>query len=423
MEKIYFETYGCSLNYADTETMMGTLKKEGYGITDNIEEANLIIINTCTVKGPTDSAFIKRLKELPQKPLIIAGCTPQAQYGKMKELKDISLIGPHQLKRIGEVVEETLNGNIVILLAEEEHDNLTIPHIRKNELVEIIPISSGCKGHCTYCLTKKARGDLHSYDPELIIERAKNAIQHRVKEIWITSQDNGAYGLDIKTNLPTLLKKIIAINGDYKIRLGMANPNHILKYLDELIEVFKSDKMFKFLHIPIQSGNDEVLKRMGRKYSAKDWIHIVKRFREEIPDITIATDIICGFPGETEVQFRDTIYLVEKQEPEVVNRSRFWKRPGTPAARMKQVNGFDIKKRSAWLTNSFSWVSFQKNKKWVNWEGYIRINEKGKNNTWIGRNDFYKQVIVEGNYNLGDKIKVKVVNTTTWDLRAIEIKK
>ena len=422
MEKIYFETYGCSLNYADTETMMGILKKEGYEITNNIDDANLIIINTCTVKGPTDNKFKKRIKDLPTKPTIIAGCLPQTQYGKFKELKGFSLIGPHQLKRIGEVVEETFNNNQVILLAEEEHDNLTMPHVRRNKIVEIIPISSGCKGNCTYCLTKKARGNLHSYNPELIIERAKKAVTQGIKEIWITSEDNGAYGLDINTTLPELLKEIIKIPGNYKIRLGMSNPNFIVKYIDELIPIFKSDKMFKFLHIPLQAGNDEVLRRMNRKYSAKEWIEIVERFRAEIPNITIATDIICGFPGETETQFRDTIYIVEKYEPEVVNRSRFWKRPGTPAAKMKQIPGAEIKKRSAWLTNSFSWVAFQKNKKWINWKGEILIDEKGKDDSWVGRNDSYRPVIVKGNYEIGQTIKVKVLNTTTWDLRAVEIK-
>jgi tRNA A37 methylthiotransferase MiaB len=202
----------------------------------------------------------------------------------------------------------------------------------------------------------------------------------------------------------------------------MSNPNFIIKYVDELIPIFKDDKMFKFLHIPLQSGNDEVLKRMNRKYHAKDWIEIVEKFRAEIPNITIATDIICGFPGETETQFRDTIYIVEKYEPDVVNRSRFWKRPGTPAAKMKQTNGADIKKRSAWLTNSFNWVAFQKNKKWMNWTGEILIDEKGKNNSWVGRNDSYRPIIVKGDYQLGQRIKVKVLHTTIHDLRAVEIK-
>jgi len=422
MEKIYFETYGCALNFADTETMMGLLKKEGYEITSNIEEANLIIINSCTVKGPTDNNLKKRLKELPNKPIIIAGCLPQAQYGKLKELKKYSLIGPHQLKRIGTVVEETLNNNTVILLAEEKHDNLKMPHIRKNDSIEIIPISSGCKGDCTYCITKKARGDLISYKPELILERAQKAITQGIKEIWITSQDAGAYGLDIKTTLPKLLKKLIEIPGNYKIRLGIANPNHIIKYLDELIEIFQSDKMFKFLHIPLQSGNDEVLKRMNRYYNVKDWIEIIKRFREKMPKITIRTDIICGFPGETDNQFRDTVYLIEKYEIPIVHISKFWKRPGTKAARMKQTLPFNIKKRYAWLTNSFNWVAFQQNRRWLNWSGPIIINEKGKDDTWIGKNDYYKQIIVKGNYKLGQTINVKVFNTTTHDLRAIETK-
>jgi len=423
MERIYLETYGCSLNFADTATMAGILKKEGYEITKNIEESNLIILNTCALKNTLEEEFKKRLKELPQKPLIIAGCIPQSRYGKLKELKDISLIGTHQISRIGEIVEETLNGNIVILLAEDQKDQLNLPHIRENNLIEIIPISAGCKGNCTFCINKLTRGKLHSYNPELIIKRVKYAIQQGVKEIWITSQDIGDYGLDINTTLPELLTQLIEIKGDYQIKLDNINPNHMWRYLDELISIFKSNKIFKYLHIPLQSGNDEVLKNMNRKYSAKDWINIVKKFREEIPEITIATDIICGFPGETEVQFRDTVYLIEKHEPDILNISRFWKRQGTLASKMKQLNEFEIKKRTSWLTRSFEWISFQRNKKWINWEGNILINKKIQDNEWEGRNNSYKQITIKGNYKINQKIKVKIAHTTINDLRAIEIKK
>lgn len=425
MEKIYFETYGCSLNLADTETMQGILVKDKFQITKDINNADLIIINTCTVKSPTDSAFLKRIKQLPKKPTIIAGCIPQTQP-TLKALEGYSLIGTYQLAHISEVVEETLQGNTVVLIAEssEEKENprLALPKINHKNIIEIIPINTGCLGHCTYCLTKKARGELLSYHPDLIIKRVIQASKNNIKEIWLTSQDTGAYGLDIKTNLPRLLKDLIKIPGTHRIRLGMANPNHIKKYLPELIEIFHSPKMFKFIHIPVQSGNNEVLKKMGRKYKIEDFKHIIQEFKKAHPNITLATDIICGFPGETDLQFQDSIKLVEELKPDVLNISKFWKRPNTPVAKLKQTPGRIIKERSGKLTRTFQWNAFQNNKKWRDWKGKIIIDEKGKNNTSIGRNQHYKQIIVEGNYQLGQEVKIKITKTTIHDLRAIEIK-
>ncbi len=421
MEKIYFETYGCSLNLADTETMQGLLVKDGFQLTKDINKSDLIILNTCTVKSPTDSAFLKRIKELPKKPTIIAGCIPQAQP-TLNALKGYSLIGTYQLKHISEVVEETLQGNTVILIAEEKQPKrLAFPKINHKEIIEIIPINTGCLGHCTYCLTKKARGELLSYNPNEIIKKVIQASKNKVKEIWLTSQDTGAYGLDIKTNLPRLLKDLIKIPGNHRIRLGMANPDHIIKYLPELIEIFNSPRMFKFIHIPVQSGNNIVLKKMGRKYKIEDFKKIIQEFKKAHPNITLATDIICGFPGETDEQFQDSIKLIEEIKPDVLNISKFWKRPNTPAGKLKQTPGIQIKERSGKLTRTFHWNAFQNNKKWKNWKGNIVIDEKGKNNTSIGRNQHYKQIIVEGNYPLGQEIKIKIIKTTIHDLRAVEI--
>ncbi len=418
MEKIYFETYGCALNQADTETMMGILKKANYEITSSIKNSDLIIINTCTVKGPTDNKLLKRLKKLPKKPTIIAGCFAQTQYNK---LKGYSLLGTHQIPLIAEVVEETLNKNNIIALTENKQDLLEFPRIKTNKFIEIVPISSGCLGNCTYCLTKQARGELFSYKKDLIIKRIILAVKQGAKEIWLTSQDVGAYGLDKNSSLPKLLKEIIKIPGKFKIRLGMANPNHIINYLPELIEIFKSPKLYKFLHIPVQSGNNQVLKNMNRKYTAEDFKKIIQTLKKTIPNITITTDIICGFPGETDSQFQDTLTLIRETKPDNVNISKFWKRPNTKAAKMKQTPGEKIKERSRKMTSAFEWNSYQNNKKWLDWQGSVLISEKGKDNTFIARNNCYKQIILQGNYQLGQIIKVKIIKNTIHDLRAVEI--
>jgi len=290
----------------------------------------------------------------------------------------------------------------------------------RNPVIEIIPICEGCLGSpCSYCQVKKARGTLRSYPKEEIIEQAKAAVKDHIPEIWLTAQDTGCYGKDIDSSLPELLRELIEIKGDFKIRLGMCNPNHALEFLDELIEVYKSEKMFKFLHVPVQSGNDKILKSMKRKYKVEDFGYIVRRFREEIPEITIATDIICGFPGETEEQFQDSLDLIKETKPAVLNISRFWPRPGTVAEKMEdQLHGRDTKKRSSLLTDIAHNIFRMQNERWLNWKGEILIDEKGKDDSWVGRNLAYKPVIVRGDYKLGDKINVRVNKVTSFDLRA-----
>lgn len=419
MANIFIKTFGCSVNQADSETMAGILKQTDFAIVDDVDDAELVIINTCTVKGPTDTNFFKYLDEMKEKDkkIVVAGCIPQTQP---ETLEDVSMIGTSQIPNIAAVVEETLNGNTVTLIVEEKNERLNLPRIRRNPIVEIIPICSGCLGEpCSYCIVKKARGELVSYAKEAIIERARKAVVQGAKEVWITAQDTGAYGKDIGTNLVELLKALIEVRGNFRIRLGMANPNHVIEFLDELIEVYKSPKMFKFLHIPVQSGNNEILEKMKRKYTVEDFLKIVDRFRAKIPDITISTDIICGFPGETEEQSHDSLDLIRKVMPDVLNISKFWARPGTEAAEMNdQIAGLEIKKRSMILTEVFNNIGRIKNERWLDWEGEVMIDEPGKEGTMIGRNYAYKQVIVPGKHDLGEVVKVKVKKITSYDLRA-----
>jgi MiaB-like tRNA modifying enzyme len=420
MTRIYIETAGCSLNRSDSEVMAGLLKKAGFDIARNAEKADLVIMNTCTVKRPTEIKFWRRLAELRnlKKEVIIAGCIAQTSYD---ELKEFSLIGTTQINNIVSVVEETVNGNIVKLIAFEKNPRLNLPKISKNKIVEIVPISSGCLGEpCAYCKVKQARGELVSYDKEAIIKQISKAVLNGAKEIWITSQDNGCYGKDTGTSFPELLKDVLKIEGDFKIRLGMMNPNHVKEWTDEIAEILKNEKVFKFLHLPVQSGNNEILRLMRRKYTAEEFRDVVAKLRSKIPDITISTDIICGFPAETEEQFQDSIKLIREIKPDVLNISRFWPRPGTEAAQMEgQIHGNETKRRSTVIKEIFGiMASVNNEKKWTGWEGEILIDEKGKDGTFVGRNYAYRQVVVKGNVLLGDKVKVRVEKTTVHYLIA-----
>ncbi len=423
MEKVYIQTHGCSINFSESEIMNGLLAKAGFEISDNKEFADIIIINICTVKGDnTALREIKKTKEnFPEKKLIVAGCITKAVIKNARKIDEsISFINTHNIKQICEIVEEVLNGNAVELLTKEEELKLNLPKVRKNKIIGIIPILNSCKGNCSYCSVKSVKGELFSYPIEDIIREVNHCLNDNCKEIWVTSQDNASYMLEKNktSKLPELLKRIIEINKEFIVRIGMMNPNNVIPIQDELIEIYKNKKIFKFLHIPVQSGNDEILRLMNRKYNVNNFKDIVNKFRKEIPDITISTDIICGFPTESEQQFNDSLNLVKELKPDILNISRFQPRADTKAAKMRQIHGSITKNRSRLLTEIFTNISRMNNEGWIDWEGIILIDEKGKNNSWIGRNFAYKPVIVKGNFKLGQEIKVKIENITNWDLRA-----
>ncbi|MEM2341685.1 MAG: tRNA (N(6)-L-threonylcarbamoyladenosine(37)-C(2))-methylthiotransferase [Candidatus Bathyarchaeia archaeon] len=413
---VYAENYGCAANKADFEIMLAHILKTGYSISDKPERADIILVNTCGVKKPAEDRIIERLRLFNSlnKPLIVAGCLPKINLRAiMMAAPNVSaILDPYSIDKIILALEAAKNGKKgVIFFSDKPPIKLEQPKIRLNKAIEIIPISEGCLGACSFCCVRFARGTLFSYPMELIINRVKEALSNGVREIWLTSQDNGAYGLDIKTNLANLLKYCCSINDKYFIRVGMMNPNYVIKMLPELIDSYKNEHIFKFLHIPVQSGDNEVLKAMNRKYTAEEFKLIIESFRREIPDITIATDVICGFPSEGREAFEKTMKLMEYIKPDVINISKFFPRPNTPAAKMKQLDTKEIAYRSRMLTELANKISLEKNTFWLGWEGEILIDEKGPSDSWIGRNYAYKPIVIRSTKNiLGDFINVKIIN-------------
>lgn len=352
---IWIKTYGCSHNVSDSEYMQGVLASYGYRFTQDPDTAQLWLLNSCTVKDPSQAAFMhlaaKGRKQ--NKFVVVAGCVPQADR-HLKGLEEVSIVGIQQVDRVVEVVEETLKGHTVRLLSKNRLPELDLPKIRKNPMVEIIPLSTGCLGACTYCKTRHARGKLGSYTPETIVSRAQAVISEGVTEIWLSSEDTGAYGIDIGTDLPTLLCKLLQVVPDgVMLRVGMTNPPYILNHLDAIAEVLNHDRVYSFLHVPVQSGSDDVLLAMNREYTTADFCRVADELLAKVPDLTLATDIICGFPTEMENHFDMTMKLVEKYRFHIMNISQFYPRPGTSAAKMKRVPTQVVKTRSRKLTKLF----------------------------------------------------------------------
>ena len=418
MTSFYIHTSGCSANQADSEQMAGLLQQAQVELASSMDDAHIVIFNTCTVKSPSEMDFFHTLeqfrKQYPHKIVVITGCIPQADPQKLKEY---SLIGTKQIHNIVQVVEEALHDNVLQMLNDDEMPPLNLPRVRKNPIVEILPINRGCLGACTFCKTKKARGSLVSYPLSEIIPEVTTALRQGVKEIWLTSQDTFCYGFDIGTDLPTLLQHLVALPGDFKIRVGMGNPDHMLKIGDRLIEMYKNPKIFKFSHLPLQAGHDDVLEHMRRHYTVNDFCYTVRKFRKEIPELNLMTDIIVGYPIETEEHFWGTLEVVRKVTPDSINISRFWPRPGTPAAELNELPGDVVKHRSRVLTDIFHNISLLQNERWLGWKGTIIIDDQGmEKNQWIGRNYAYKPVLVEGNYKLGDIISVQIKKAQKFDL-------
>jgi len=227
-----------------------------------------------------------------------------------------------------------------VRLMEKRHSPtaLSLPKIRRDDMVEIIPINLGCFGNCTYCKTKFARGSVVSSPIEEIVERAKQVASEGVRMIELASEDMGAYGIDLGTNIVELLLRLSdQLPEGVMIRTGMTNPPYILQHIDGIIEALKRPNIFSFMHIPVQSGSDNVLRLMKRDYTVAEFSFLVDRLREAIPDIYLITDIICGFPAESDEDWEATMELARKYRFHGIYSSKFFARPGTPAANMKQL--------------------------------------------------------------------------------------
>ncbi|NWI17140.1 CDKAL methylthiotransferase, partial [Crypturellus soui] len=251
-----------------------------------------------------------------------------------------------------------------------------------------------CLNACTYCKTKHARGDLASYPIEELVDRAKQSFQEGVCEIWLTSEDTGAYGRDIGTDLPTLLWKLVeAIPEGAMLRLGMTNPPYILEHLEEMAKILNHPRVYTFLHIPVQSASDSVLMDMKREYCVADFKQVVDFLKEKVPGITIATDVICGFPGETDEDFQETMKLVDQYRFPSLFINQFYPRPGTPAAKMHQVPAVVKKQRTKDLSQLFHSYNPYDHK--VGERQRVLVTEESFDcNYYVAHNRFYEQVLV-----------------------------
>ncbi len=422
LARVYVEVYGCSANQADAEIASGLLAEAGHTLVEAPEDADVSVILTCVVKTPTERKIVRRLGELRGRKIVVAGCMGKAQTGLVEEsAPGASIVGPDDVARIPEAVEAAASGGRVVFLSGSSPDRTCLPRERRSGLIHIAPISAGCLGNCAYCIVKVARGRLYSFPVEGILTDARAAIASGCKEVWVTAEDTAAYDYD-GVKLPDLLRRLCGLEGDLMVRVGMMTPNSALPIFDDLADAFRHEKVFKFLHAPVQSGSDEVLARMRRRYTVAEFRELVTRFREELPGVGVATDIICGFPGETVEQFTESLRLVEWLRPDVLNINRFWPRPGTEAAAM--VDGFPsrvTKDRSRILDELWWKLNADINSAWVGWEGTVFLDKVGHSGFKEGRTGSYKAVVVKTRRRLGSWVMVRVTEAAKGYLVAEEV--
>ncbi|CAH2013365.1 unnamed protein product [Acanthoscelides obtectus] len=425
IQKIYIKTWGCAHNSSDSEYMAGQLAAYGYELVEDKTLADLWLLNSCTVKNPSEDHFRNEIEtgKKQGKHIVLAGCVPQGAP-KSSFVQGLSIIGVQQIDRVVEVVEETLRGNTVKLLGTKKENgkksggaSLLLPKVRRNPLIEIIAINTGCLNQCTYCKTKHARGDLGSYPPEEIIARAKLAFEEGVVEIWLTSEDTGTYGRDIGTSLPELLWKLVEVIPEgCRLRLGMTNPPYILEHLEEIAKIMSHPRVYRFLHVPVQSGSDQVLADMKRQYCRSDFENVVDFLKEKVPGITIATDIICGFPTETERDFEDTINLCNKYNFPSLFINQFFPRPGTPASLLPKVPTQEVKQRTKRLTDLF--YTYQPYDHKIGEIQEVLATEVSHDKKhYVTHNEFYEQVLIPMRKEfLGKLVKVKINKATKFSM-------
>ena len=416
MAKIFVEAYGCSASFSDSEMISGLIINGGHTLVDNSSESDLNIVVTCSVKDATANKMIHRIKSLKTKPLVVAGCLPKAEKSTVEKFSEnASMLGPNSLGKTLQVIDSTLKGTKLVALEDSDLSKVGLPKVRLNPVVGIVEIANGCMSECTFCQTKLSKGDLTSYRIGDIVRQIETEINDGCKEIWLTSTDNGCYGFDINTDLPSLIDTVVEIPQDFKVRVGMMNPMYMARIRENLIKSFDNNKVYKFLHIPVQSGSNAVLNDMKRGHTMETFRDVVKKARDRFPEFTISTDVIVGFPSETQEDFEKTVNLLKETRPDVVNLSKYSARPGTEAAEWEQIDVSEVKKRSKEIFELINQIALENNQKWIGWKGDVLFDEKTEEGI-KGRNFAYKSIFVDENVEIGQTYTIEITNVTKHSL-------
>ncbi len=403
--RAYIEAYGCTMNRGEAREIEEYLSSHGWLISDSPEGCDLVVLATCVVVQKTERKMLRRVKGLSDaKRLVVTGCiaTLPTREEVLALAPEAEFCPPGDLAKLAAMVGDKVESASPVELADERAS------------CAIVPIATGCLGHCSYCITRLARGELRSREPSYVVASVEKAVERsHPREIRLTCQDAAAYGRDLGTDLPSLIHSVCQIPSDFRLRIGMMNPGSALSLLDVLPEMYLEPKVFKFLHLPVQSGSDKVLGLMRRGYNVEDFRTVVRKVRNSIPDVSLSTDLIVGYPGEEDTDHESNLKLISEFRPDIVNVTRFSPRPGTAAAMaMHSVPGGIVKLRSREITRLRFKVALERNSEWVGTRTCALATEHGKRNTTFLRTDLYQQIVVPEVLPLGIYYSVDVTGAT-----------
>ncbi|MDY2959609.1 MAG: tRNA (N6-isopentenyl adenosine(37)-C2)-methylthiotransferase MiaB [Hornefia sp.] len=436
MDKTFhITTFGCQMNEHDSEILAGALEDMGYVQAASRDEAQVVILNTCSVRENADKRFFGTLGQLKRKKkedkdniICICGCMMQQQHiiDTVKEKYpwvDV-IFGTHNIHRFPELLKSVVQQKKKAVEIWEDGRDIVedMPMKRLHRTKALVNIMYGCNNFCTYCIVPYTRGRERSRKPEDIVREVENLVSDGVLEIMLLGQNVNSYRGETSDgencSFAHLIEMIAKIDGLKRIRFMTSHPKDLS---DELIDVFKScDKLCKSIHLPVQSGSSAVMKRMNRHYNRDDYMRIVNRIKSAVPEITISTDIIVGFPGETDEQFEETLSLVKEVGYDSAFTFLYSVRTGTPAAKFTDQIPEDIKhERFNRLVKLVDSISAEKNRAYEGRIEEVLVEGKSKRNenTLSGRTDGFKLVNFPGDESyIGRLVKVKITEGKTFSL-------
>tara|TARA_B100000965_G_C19534858_1_gene732874 strand:+ start:128 stop:1351 length:1224 start_codon:yes stop_codon:yes gene_type:complete len=403
---IWFEGYGCTANQGETLEMRDHANQLGHELASSSDSAKTVVLGTCTVIESTQNKMEKRISELMDqgKKVIVSGCMATADTKILGEkFPEAPLVSPGDVGGLGDLIGR---GGCK-------------PETLDSPLAAILPISSGCLGRCTYCATLRARGRVTSRSVNDIFFKAQYAIDSGSKELLLTSQDNGAFGADSDSSLELLLGELSHLEGDFRLRVGMLNPMLVSGRSEAMAKAWGDSRVYKFMHLPIQSGSQKILDSMVRDHTLEEFWEVVDVFRKYYPEMMIITDIITGFPGETDADHQDTVDLLNRLSPDLVNVTRFSPRKGTPASRYKRVHGRIVKKRSRELTSLRKALGAKSFKRFVGRQTSILTVENQKKGSTLCRDDNYRPIILKQELPIGEFYDVTITDSKYGFMTAV----
>ena len=428
------DTYGCQQNEADSEQIRGMLREMGYAFTEDTSVADVIVINTCAIREHAElrvlgnvGALTHTKRRKPNQVICLCGCSMQEPHMAekiRKSFRHVDLVfGPHALWRFPELLQQVLLKKERVFATEQSDGRIAegLPVVRRGKIKAWVSIMYGCNNFCTYCIVPYVRGRERSREPEQILEEVRGLVAEGYKDITLLGQNVNSYGKDLDSDVDfaDLLAQINDIPGDFLVRFMTSHPRDASQKLFETMA--RCDKVAPQLHLPVQSGSSRVLKAMNRHYDRETYLDEVRRLKELIPDIVLTSDIIVGFPGETEEEFEETLSLLEEVRFDSLFTFIFYPRVGTPAAKMDDpVPMTEKKKWFQWLLDTQNRISVEKHKEYIGRVLPVLVEEENpadEVNNLNCRTDGWRLVHVPGDVSLlGQRKKVKITDCSTWSL-------